>query len=52
MALRGRKMCLKCYGYFDNDMLIFAMVGELAGIASQTQSETHRRFVCTRAPDL
>jgi hypothetical protein len=22
MALRRRKMCLKCYGYFDNDMLI------------------------------
>jgi hypothetical protein len=25
-------------------MLILAMVGEPAGIASQTQSETHRRF--------
>jgi len=25
-------------------MLILAMVGELAGIASQTHSETHRRF--------
>jgi hypothetical protein len=44
MALRRRKMCLKRYGYFDNDMLILAMVGELAGIGSQTQSETHRRF--------
>ena len=53
MALRKRKMCLKCYGYFDNDMLILAMVGELAGIASQTQSETYRRFsVYARAPHV